>query len=166
MTASWLSTKKRQTHYIDVIMSTMASQITSLTIVYSIIYSGADQRKHQSSASLAFVRGIHRWPVNSPRKEPVTRKMFPLDDVTMQNITEGSTVVASKPSFSVPVHCNDRHKTWAWTQREFLQFGVKSCEFCPESFIYLVIMSYWKMMTISGYKFSCANVCHDSIINN
>ena len=47
-------------HYIDVIMTTVASQITSLTIVYSIVYSDADQRKHQSSASLAFVRGIHR----------------------------------------------------------------------------------------------------------
>ena len=43
----------------------------------------ADQRKHQSSASLAFVRGIHRWPVNSPHKWPVTRKMFPFDDVVM-----------------------------------------------------------------------------------
>ena len=47
-------------HYIDVIMTTMASQITSLTLVYSILYSDADQRKHQSSASLAFVWGIHR----------------------------------------------------------------------------------------------------------
>ena len=44
-------------HYSDVIMDTMESQITSLTIVYS----AADQRKYQSSASLAFVRGIHRW---------------------------------------------------------------------------------------------------------
>ena len=51
-------------------MSTMASQITCLAIVYSTVNS--DQRKHQSSASLAFVRGIHR---------PVTRKMFPFDDV-------------------------------------------------------------------------------------
>ena len=47
-------------HYTVVIMTTMASQITSLTVVYSIVYTGADQRKHQSSASLAFVRGIHR----------------------------------------------------------------------------------------------------------
>ena len=70
-------------HYNDVIMSAMASQITSLTIVYSTVYSGADQRKHQNSASLAFVWGIHRWPVNSPRKWPVTRKMFPFDDVIM-----------------------------------------------------------------------------------
>ena len=47
-------------HYDDVIMTAIASQITSLTIVYLIVYSGTDKRKHQSSASLAFVRGIHR----------------------------------------------------------------------------------------------------------
>ena len=64
-------------------MGAMASQITSLTIVYSTVYSGADQRKHQSPASLAFVLGIHREPVNSPHKWPVTRKMFPFDDVIM-----------------------------------------------------------------------------------
>ena len=61
-----------------VIMGTMASQITSLTIVYSTVYS--DQSKHQSSASLAFVWGIHPGPVNSPHKWPVTRKMFPFDE--------------------------------------------------------------------------------------
>ena len=66
-------------------MGSIASQITSLTIVYSVVYSGADQRKHHSSASLAFVRGIHRGPVNSPHKGPVTRKMFPFDDVIMLN---------------------------------------------------------------------------------
>ena len=64
-------------------MGAIASQITSLTIVYSTVYSHADQRKHQSSASLDFVRGIHRWLVNSPHKWPVTRKMFPFDDVIM-----------------------------------------------------------------------------------
>ena len=70
-------------HYNDVIMSAMASQIPSLTIVYSTIYSGADQRKHQSSASLVFVRRIHRWPV----KRPVTQKMFSFDDVIMTHST-------------------------------------------------------------------------------
>ena len=70
-------------HYNDVMMSTMASQITSLPIVYSTVYSSANQRKHQSSASLAFLRGIHRWPVNSPHKGPVTWKMFPFDGVIM-----------------------------------------------------------------------------------
>ena len=48
------------------------------------VYSGADHRKYQSSAPLAFVPGIHRWPVNSPHKGPVTRKMFPFDDVIMK----------------------------------------------------------------------------------
>ena len=64
-------------------MGLMASQITSLTSVYSKVYSGADQRKYHSSALLAFVRGIHRRPVNSPHKKPVTQKMFPFDDVIM-----------------------------------------------------------------------------------
>ena len=72
-----------QWHYTDVIMTEGASQITSLTIVYSAVNLVGDQRKHQSSVSLAFVRGIHRRPVNSPRKWPVTRKMFPFDDVIM-----------------------------------------------------------------------------------
>ena len=70
-TADW-----RIYHYNDIIMGTMASQITSLTMVYSTVYSGAEQRKHQSSASLAFVRGIHRGPVNSAHKGPVTRKLM------------------------------------------------------------------------------------------
>ena len=70
-------------HHTDVIMGAIASQITSLTIVYSTAYSDADQRKHQSSASLAFVWGIHLWPVNSPHKWPVTRKMFPFGDAIM-----------------------------------------------------------------------------------
>ena len=62
-------------------MGAIASQITSLTIVYSTVYPDADQRKHQRTASLAFVRGIRREPVNSPHKWPVTRKMFQFDDV-------------------------------------------------------------------------------------
>ena len=77
-------------HYNDVIISTMASQITGVSIVYWIVCSGADQRKHQSSVSLAFVRGIHRWQVNSPHKGPVTRKMFPFDDVIMLTIVTDS----------------------------------------------------------------------------
>ena len=79
-----LNTEMVQEHYSDVIMSGIASQITSLTIVYSTAYSDADQRKLQSSASLAFVRGINRGPVNSPHKWPVTRKTFPFDDVIMR----------------------------------------------------------------------------------
>ena len=63
-------------HYIDVIMGAMTSQITSTTIAYSTVYSGVDQRKHQSSASLTFVNSSHKWPV--------MRKMFPFDDVIMR----------------------------------------------------------------------------------
>ena len=70
--------------YDVVIMGVMVSQITSLKIVYATVYSG--QRKHQSSVSLAFVRGIYQGPVNSPHKWPVTRKMFPFDDVIMWNL--------------------------------------------------------------------------------
>ena len=67
-----------RTHYGDVVMGPIASQITSITIVYSTVYSDADQRKHKTSASPTFVWGIHRGPVNSPHKWPVTRKIFHL----------------------------------------------------------------------------------------
>ena len=80
---SGLSSYFPRIHYNDVIMGAIASQITSLTTVYSFVYSEIDQRKYQRSASLAFVRGIHRGPVNSPHKWPATRKMFPFDDVIM-----------------------------------------------------------------------------------
>ena len=71
-------------------MRPVASQITGVSVVCSTVGSGADQRKHQNSASLAFVRGIHRWPVNSPHKGPVTRKMFPFEDVIMYGYVKSS----------------------------------------------------------------------------
>ena len=81
---TWLWMNPRlNLHYGDVIMGAIAYQITRLTIVYSTVYSDADQKKHQGSASLAFVRGNHGGPVNFPHKWPVTRKMFPFDDVIM-----------------------------------------------------------------------------------
>ena len=85
-------------------MSTMASQITCLTIVYSIFYSGVNQRKHQSSASLAFVQGIHWWPVNSPHKGPVTPKMFPFDDVIMHRDK------LEKAKWKWESHCRWKHE--------------------------------------------------------
>ena len=72
---------------LDGIMGAMASQITGVTIVYSTVCRGADQRKHQSSASLAFVRGLHRPPVNFPHLRQVSRKLFTFDDVIMEIIT-------------------------------------------------------------------------------
>ena len=70
-------------HCSDIIMSAMTSQITSVSIVCSTVCSRVDQRKYQISASLSFVRGIQRSPVDSPHKGPVTRKIFPLGDVIM-----------------------------------------------------------------------------------
>ena len=93
-------------HYNDVIMGAIASQITSLTTVYSIVYSDADQRKQQSSASLAFVRGIHQGPVNSPHKWPVTRKTFQFDDVIMEfklELQSGNAQLGSKLAIFCPV---------------------------------------------------------------
>ena len=82
-------------HYSVVIMSAIASQITSILTVYSTICSCADQTKHQSFASLASVPGIRRWPVNSLHKVPVTWKMFDgaimnynCRDVMQSDITE------------------------------------------------------------------------------
>ena len=73
----------RCVHYSDVITSAMATQIAGVSIVFSTVCSGADQRKHQSPASLAFVMRIHRWPMDSPHKGPVTRKVFTFDDAIM-----------------------------------------------------------------------------------
>ena len=88
---SWQSASNIMTsHYSDGIMSPRASQIAGVSMAYSTVSSGADQRKHQSSASLAFVRGIRRWPVNSPHKRSVTRKMFPFGDAIMNLMILGS----------------------------------------------------------------------------
>ena len=101
--------KVTSNHYNDVIMSAIASQITSLTIVYSTVYSDADQRKHQSSASLAFVWWIHRGPMNSPHKWPVTWKMFPFDDDIM--ITQISDGIFNCPG----------HMELKWISYDFIQ---------------------------------------------
>ena len=76
-------------HYCDVIMGAMVSQITSISSVCSTVCSCAD-KKNQSSASLAFVREIHRWPVNSPHKWPVTQKSFHL---MTSSCTQGLAVI-------------------------------------------------------------------------
>ena len=109
-------------------MGTMASQITILTIVYSTVYSGADQRKHQSSALLAFVRGIHRGPVNSPHKWPVTRKMFPFDDVIM--------TVNSSSSIELP------DPNWECSQTKLQKIGNKAIEYTGSYFTPVKVSSH------------------------
>ena len=86
----------RQLHYSDVIMSAITSQITGGSIVYPTVCSGTDQRKYQSSASLAFEREIHRWPVKSPHKGTETRKMLPFDDIIMFQLRSGTYGAVSK----------------------------------------------------------------------
>ena len=101
-------------HYSDVIMGTMTLQITSVSIGYSTVCLGADQRKHQSFASLAFVRGIHRSPVNSPHKGPVMRKMFLFDDLIMHNIYLFQRMTATVVRWRV-APCSWRSINSVWT---------------------------------------------------
>ena len=105
----------------DVIMGTTASQFTSLTIVYSAVYSGTVQSKHQSSASLAFVWGIHRWLVNSPHKWPVTLKMFSFDDLIMH---WGANILL--PGFAINLWQN-------WLKRQPYLYD-------PTQYLYMIII--------------------------
>ena len=93
---------------------------------FSTVYSGADQRKYQSSASLAFVRGIHRWPVNSPHKWPVTREMFPFDDVII-----GAQIMATYTA-----------ARWVWKvfPTVILHFHHHTCTKCKGLSIYTYIL--------------------------
>ena len=119
-------------HYGDVIMGAIAFQITSLTIVYSTVDPDAHQRKLQSSASLFFVRGIHRGPVNSPHKWPITRKMFPFDDVFdvylrmhLWNIHEGFNYAWYS---LMPAHKVKYHRLWSQNGSKPLQWRHNGCD--------------------------------------
>ena len=98
----------------DVMMGAMASQITSLTIVYRNVYWGADQRKYQSSAPLAFVCGIHRRPGNSPHKGPVTWKIVLFDVVIMEGrlFRECWTYSFGLYQFVTSKMCLCQHNLW------------------------------------------------------
>ena len=96
-------------------------------LVYSTVYSGVDQRKHQSSASLAFVWGIHRGLENSPHKGPVTRKMFPFDDVIMvsnskrslRNCSVYSTAPAKTWKFTLIAKLSQHHNDKSWQTKNW-----------------------------------------------
>ena len=162
-------------------MGMMASEITSLAIVYSTIYLVEDQRKHQTSVSLAFVWGIHRRPVNSPHKWSVTRKMFPFDDVIMhclmlkiktnkkQNILWCCLVFGK-----ITLMCHKCHDIWNppqqldWLYNSSFQFiPKKTSELCITSFVWmesthkhdkgLPVMRIYKLNFSEGTKhiFTC-----------
>ena len=125
-------------HYSDIIMDAIASQITSLAVVYSTVYSGADQRRYQNSASLAFVRGIHRWLVNSPYKGPVTRKMLPFDDVICIASTYIRHLYLNNYWYTCVIRCKITH------QRFLLS------HFLHVSFMYFDMTTHSFMMTHSS----------------
>ena len=116
-------------HYSDVIMSAMASQITGAPIVYSTVCSGADQRKYLSSASLAFVRGIHRWPVNSPQQRASDAEVFPFDDVIMKEIKGSQSPRQMRYTRCVIRPCNAAVtvKSAYWLLIFWHSFGAKMC---------------------------------------
>ena len=97
-------------------MGVVASQITSLMSVYSTVYSGTNQRKHQSSASLAFVRGIHPWPVNSPHKYTGTPKMLPFDDVIMNShpVDMSVQICPKYTAFILSPHVTHMQRVCTW----------------------------------------------------
>ena len=152
-------------------MTMLASQITSLMVVYSIVYSGVNQRKHQSSASLAFVREIHRGPVNFPHKWPVTRKMFPFDDVIMD---ENACDYVRKMSTIFPQpHCVDfcvwynsdcvKGHVRSWELHSYLT-GVTAAELLHYSWVTFYIHFYTvHVCTYMSYTSLSVNaVCHKS----
>ena len=109
-------------HYSDIVMSMMASQITSVSIVCLSICSGADQRKHQSFVALALVRGIHWWPEDSPHKGPLTRKMFPFDHPIMCGRHPKQCKISQ---LAYKIH----HLSWP-TAPLYTPICVKSSDFC------------------------------------
>ena len=135
-------------HYIDVIMTTMASQITSLMVIYSIFYSGADQRKHQSSASLTFVQVIHRCPVNSPNKGPVTRKMFPFDDVIMVTCSPTGKVKRNTDGETSPDNALTKLSAWYCRKYSFkiFHFLLPSTNSRPSNGTSFMPMSQWRLL--------------------
>ena len=136
-------------------MGTMASQITTLTIVYSTLFSGADKRKYQSSASLALVRRIHRGPVISPHTWPMTRKMSPFDDVIMSQIILISfhpdspimiTRLATPGSLSCVIHYIFPTRKNSVARKTILR-DIR----CPTSHIAVLCVCVFSMVQFSAY---------------
>ena len=139
-------------------MGAKASQTTSLTIVYSSVYSGEDRRKHQSSASLAFVRGIHRWPVNSLHKWPVTLKMFLFDDVIMHQMTEYITGLWNRiilVSFS-----SNQVLHFLWIERMCCRAQVLTSKHSRAQVLTLTQNRNWKVISAKSISLTCITNHH------
>ena len=125
-------------------MGAMVSQITSLAIVYLTVYSGAEQRKHQSSASLAFVRGIHWWPVNSPHKGSVTRKMFPFDDVILLHVSRGFITKLGEYFFPRQWQKYGKNKEYQKTKKSFIKLHPQVCQALQRAYQHLICQHFCK----------------------
>ena len=132
-------------------MGAMASQITSLIIVYSTVYLGADERKHQSSASLAFVWRIHRWPVNSPHKWPVTRNMLPFDDVIIVCMFRKSYSSLMTPELPYLQRLT-QIRTWISNHTQCFLWGAITHP-CPNVNGCFVV-EVWALCYVYGFSFS------------
>ena len=147
-------------------MGTRASQITSLMIVYSTVYSDANQRKHQSSASLAFVRGIHRGPVKSPHKWPVTRKMFPFDDVIMASDRNNTRAPILNPFHNMDNKLMKKITRYVWIMAEILHinltpipyFALPAAIFCVNSDVTTPVNSTSQMNVTNEYHSNTKNL--------
>ena len=148
----------QSTHYNDVIISAIASHITSL-------YSDADQRKHQSSASLAFVWGIHRGQVNSPRKWPVTRKMLPFDDVIMYSKCETITINSKYAAVDAMSKQTSTTRPGAHFTNDFLHRNSNSMEnyFCSHLSYNEVVAMNFCLWYVTCAVVPCAKSCNDVI---
>ena len=113
-------------------MGATAFQITSLTIVYSTVYSGADQRKHQSSVLLAFVCGIHRWPVNSRTNGQLRGKCFHLMTSSCQTSIDVILLIRWKIS-------EEAMTDYAFTSNNF--YNINVVDFCGEDCIITIIFT-------------------------
>ena len=147
--------------------------ITSLLIVYSTIYSLTDQRKQQSVVLLAFVRGIHRWPVNSPHKGWATPKMFPFDDVITDwyilahtlEFSDGTRSIPWQMSFLSPSHREPFYIEYkVWPGSRLLRGGISlNCLRHPgvEKFE-LITLQYGSQKTSPSGDYSkcCKCICN------
>ena len=136
-------------HQSGVIISTMVSQIISLTIVYSIIRSSRDKMKHQSSMSLALVRRIHRWPAISPHKKPVTRKMLQFDDVIMFMCNRETTGLSADI---------DSYTLWTYYAKQRLLY-LTLFSLIPYQVQITMRIALWKQIDISAsHSLFCQNL--------
>ena len=141
-------------------MSAKASQTTRVSLVWSTVCSGEDQRKHQSSASLAFVRGIHWWPVDSPHKGPVRRHhasiSFKMCNVT--NKFNGITPMPISQYCNIYFYANTPYCSW-------------NCLFFDELFVmyfrlHVLFMSYLWCTKLKHYLWYTSYVLKISVLLN